>query len=98
MDEVVHDVSMLAQNFNNTIDHPIYYASQLMNNVEKNYTTTKKEVLTMIYVVKKFCHYLLGNTFIFFVGHQAFWHVVNKPIVTSWIAKWWYSCKNLISR
>jgi hypothetical protein len=55
-------------------------------------------VLTMIYVVKKFCHYLLGNTFIFFVGHQAFWHVVNKPIVTSWIAKWWYSCKNLISR
>jgi len=97
MDEVVHDVSMLAQNFNNTIDHPIYYASQLMNNVEKNYTTTKKEVLTMIYVVKKFCHYLLGNTFIFFVGHQTFWHVVNKPIVISWIAKWLVLLQELIS-
>jgi hypothetical protein len=79
---------MLVQNFNNTIGHPIYYTSQLKNNAQKNYTTIKKEVLAMIYVVKKFCHYLLANTFIFFVGHQALLHQVNKHVVTSWIAKW----------
>ncbi len=45
---------MFAQNFDNTIDRPIYYASQLMSNVEKNYFATKKEALIMIYVVKKF--------------------------------------------
>jgi hypothetical protein len=39
-------------------------------------------------MLSKNCHYLLGNTFIFFVGHQAFLHLVNKPIVTNWIAKW----------
>ncbi len=36
---------MLGQNQDNTIDRPIYYVSRLMNSVEKNYTTTEKEVL-----------------------------------------------------
>jgi hypothetical protein len=59
-----------------------------MNNVKKNYTTTKKEALTMIYVVKKFKHYLLANSFIFFVDHQALQYLVNKLIITSQIANW----------
>jgi hypothetical protein len=62
---------MLGQNPNNTIDRPIYYASRLMNSEEKNYTRVEKEALTMIYDVKKFRHYLLGNNFIFFIDHQA---------------------------
>jgi hypothetical protein len=60
---------MLAQNLNDTIDKPIYYANQLMTGVEMNYSTTKKEALAMIYVIKKFHHCLLGNNFTFFVDH-----------------------------
>jgi hypothetical protein len=60
---------ILGQNPDNTIDRPIYYASRLMNNAKKNYTTSEKEALAMIYVVKKFRHYLLRNDFIFFVDH-----------------------------
>jgi hypothetical protein len=74
--------AMLNQNPNNTIDRPIYYANRLMNNVEKNYTTIEKETLAMIYVVKKFRHYLLGNNFTFFMDHQALLYLVNKPIIT----------------
>ncbi len=62
---------MLGQNPDNTIDKLIYYANRLMNNAKKNYTTTEKEALVMIYVVKKFRHYLLRNSFIFFIDHQA---------------------------
>jgi hypothetical protein len=40
-----------------------------MNGAKKNYSTTKKEALAMIYAIKKFCHYLLGNNFTFFVDH-----------------------------
>jgi hypothetical protein len=40
-----------------------------MNSAEKNYKSIKKEALVMIYVMKKFRHYLLGNSFIFFVEH-----------------------------
>ncbi len=80
--------TMLSQNPNKTIDKPIYYACRLMNSVENNYTTTKKEALAIIYVVNKFMHYLLGNNFIFFVDHQALLCFVKKPIVTGWIARW----------
>jgi hypothetical protein len=79
---------MLGQNLDNTIDKLIYYANRLMNSVEKNYTTTKKEALAMIYDVKKFRHYLLGNSFVFYVDHQAFLYLVNKPRVTCQIARW----------
>jgi hypothetical protein len=39
----------------------------------------KKEAQAMIYVVKKFKHYLLANHFIFFVDHQALIYMVNRP-------------------
>ncbi len=42
-----------------------------MTKVEKNYSTTNKEALAMIYVIKKFRHYLLGNNFTLFVNHQT---------------------------
>jgi len=79
---------MLGQNLDNTIDKPIFYASRLMNSAKKNYITIEKEALAMIYVVKKFKHYLLHNNFVFYVDHQALLYLVNKPLVTSRIAKW----------
>ena len=55
---------------------------------EKNYTTTKREGLTMIYALKKFRYYLLANKFIFFVDHQALLYLVNKPCATGRIVRW----------
>jgi hypothetical protein len=39
----------------------------------------------MIHVVKRFQHYLLGNSFIFYVDHQTLLYLVNKMVLTSWI-------------
>ena len=61
---------------------PISYASRQLNVAEKNYTTTKREGLSMIYVVKKLRHYLLATQFVFFVDHQALLYLVNKPCCT----------------
>jgi hypothetical protein len=80
--------TMLAQNPSDTIDKPIYYASRLMIGAETNYSTIKKEAIAMIYDIKKFHHYLLGNSFTFFVDHQALIYLVNKPNVIGWIAQW----------
>lgn len=38
----------------------------------------------MVYAVKKFCHYLLANKFVFFMDHQS----VNKPYFTGCIVYW----------
>ncbi len=73
--------TMLIQNPNDTIDKPIYYASQLMIGVEKNYSTIEKEALAMISVIEKIFHYLLGNVFTFFVDHQTLIYLVNKLII-----------------
>ena len=80
---------MLAQPHEGNMDLPVSYASRQLNTAKKNYTTTEREGLSMIYVVKKFWHYLLANPFIFFVDHQALLYLlVNKPCSTGRIVRW----------
>jgi len=61
---------------------------QLLNNAKKNYTTTKREALVMVYTFHKYYHYLLSNKFVFDVDHMALFYLVKKPQVSSWIAQW----------
>lgn len=59
-----------------------------MNHAEKNYKTTKREGLLMLYVVNKFKHYLLANQFIFFVDHWPLLYLGNKPYAIDRIMRW----------
>ena len=52
---------ILAQPGEHNMDFPISYASRQLNSAKKNYTTTEREGLTMVYAVKNFRHYLLAN-------------------------------------
>ena len=79
---------ILAQPGEHNMDFPISYASRQLNMAEKNYTTMEREGLTMVYAVKKFCHYLLANKFVFFVDHQDLFYLVNKPCSTERIVRW----------
>ncbi|KAL2624213.1 hypothetical protein R1flu_008458 [Riccia fluitans] len=69
---------MLSQKDEEKKDHPIYYASRQLTNSEKDYSTTEREALGMIFSVRKFCHYLLGCEFVFHVDHYALKHLVQK--------------------
>jgi hypothetical protein len=77
---------VLTHGQDNNVDLPIYYVGRFLNQVEKNYTTTERKALAMIYAVKKFKHYLLTNHFIFFVDHQALVYMVNRPFISCYIA------------
>jgi hypothetical protein len=79
---------ILAYNLIGKIDQPIMYSSRLLNYVERNYTTAKREALAIVYALCKFKHYLLGNKFTFFVDHMALIYLVNKPQVFGRLAKW----------
>ncbi|KAL3680880.1 hypothetical protein R1sor_023836 [Riccia sorocarpa] len=50
--------AVLAQPQDPKIDLPIYFASRTLNNSEKDYITTEREALAMVYAVKKFKPYL----------------------------------------
>ena len=68
---------VLAQPGEKNMYFPISYASSQLNSAEKNYTTTEREGLSMVYAVKKFRHYLLANKFVFFVDHQALLYLIR---------------------
>ena len=80
--------SVLAQPYGDTMDHPNAYASEKLNKVERNYSTTEMEALSMIFVLQNFRHYLLANPFTFFTEHQPLKYLVNKPVHQGNIC-WW---------
>jgi hypothetical protein len=80
--------AMLSQNLIGKSDQPIVYAYKLLNRVEHNYSTIEREVLTMVFALHKFRHYLLGNKPIFYVNHMALFYLVNKPKVSRRVARW----------
>ena len=44
----------------------VYYASKTLNEAKRNYTTTEKEFLAVVYALDKFCAYLIGAGIIIF--------------------------------
>ena len=63
------------------MDHPIASTSKRLSKVEKNYYTTEREGLAMVYALQKFRHYLLGEHFKMYTDHSALKYLVNKPVL-----------------
>ena len=80
--------AMLAQIGDHGLDHLVYFTSRLLSKAEKNYNTTKRDALRMVYSVQIFKHYLLATPFTFYVDHQALMYLVNKPIIQGRISRW----------
>ncbi|GKB63472.1 putative nucleotidyltransferase, ribonuclease H [Tanacetum coccineum] len=50
---------------------PICYASKTLNNAQEHYTTTKKEVLAVVFSFDKFFHYLILSKTVVYTDHYA---------------------------
>nr|GEV97527.1 reverse transcriptase domain-containing protein [Tanacetum cinerariifolium] len=57
---------------------PIYYASKTMTEAQIHYTTTEKEMLTVVYAFEKFRPYLVLSKSIVYTDHSAFKYLLNK--------------------
>ena len=64
-----------------SIDNLISFASRKLSLVEKNYTTTERKGLEMVYALHKFIHYLLGGHFKMYTDHSALKYLVNKLVL-----------------
>lgn len=62
--------SVLSQKING-FEKPIAFASRTLIKREKNYSTTRKEMLLLVYFVKYFKSYLLGKKFIVRTDHNS---------------------------
>ena len=64
--------------------HPCCFVLRTLSSPERNYTTTEKELLAIVWAVKRLRQYLLGRKFKIQTEYQAL--------------KWLHKCKNPFSR
>ncbi|GJR42393.1 reverse transcriptase domain-containing protein [Tanacetum coccineum] len=57
---------------------PIYYASKTMTDAQEHYTTTKKELLAVVYAFEKFWPYLVLSKTIVYTDHSALKYLLAK--------------------
>jgi hypothetical protein len=58
--------------------HPMACARRKLSKSKKNYNTTEREGLAMLYALHNFRHYLLGKHFKMFTDHSSLKCLVNK--------------------
>jgi hypothetical protein len=80
--------AILAQPLVGELDHPIAFARKKLLESEKNYNTTERQGLAMVYTLQKFRHYLLGKHFKMFTDHYALKYLVNRSVLGGRICIW----------
>ena len=61
--------------------HSNTFTSMELSFTDKNYMTTEREGLAMVYALPKFRHYLLGGHFKMFTNHSVLKYLVNNPML-----------------
>ena len=81
-----------------TAEHPVYFASRALNRAERKYSTTRKELLAVLWALKTFRPYLLGAPFVLRTDHNALVWLMNFKEPEGQVARWLetlaeYDCK-----
>lgn len=63
----------------------IYYTNHMLDEVQINYKTTKKELLTTTFLLYKFKSYLVGSKVIVYTDHIVIKYLLKKKDAKSWL-------------
>ena len=66
----------------------VYYVSKTLNEAQRNYTTTEKELLAVVYALDKFRAYLIGSNIIIFTDHSALKYLLTKQNAKVRLIRW----------
>ncbi|RVW20777.1 Retrovirus-related Pol polyprotein from transposon opus [Vitis vinifera] len=66
----------------------IYYASKTLNEAQRNYTTTEKELLAVVFALDKFRAYLVGSFIIVFIDHSTLKYLLTKQNAKARLIRW----------
>nr|GEX85084.1 reverse transcriptase domain-containing protein [Tanacetum cinerariifolium] len=67
---------------------PIHYASKTMTEAQIHYTTTEKEMLSVVYAFEKFRPYLVLSKSIVYTDHLALKYLLSKQDAKPWLIQW----------
>ena len=66
----------------------IAYASRVLSRTERNYSTTRRELLAVLFGFKQFRQFLLGRHFVLRVDHSALTYLRKTPEIIGQAARW----------
>ena len=66
----------------------VYYASKTLNEAQRNYTTTEKELLAVVYALDKFRAYLVGSDIVIFTDHSTLKYLLTKQDAKARLIRW----------
>ena len=66
----------------------VYYASKTLNEAQRNYNTTEKELLAVVYAMDKFRSYLIGVEIIIFTDHSTLKYLLTKKNSKARLIRW----------
>ena len=66
----------------------IYYANKTFNEAQENYSTTKKQMLAMVFACEKFRPYILGSYVIIHTDHAAIKYLMAKKEAKPRLVRW----------
>ena len=67
---------------------PIAFASNTLNKAQRNYCTTKRELLAVVVYTKKFKHFLWGSDFTLRTDHSSLRWLLNFKDAEGMIGRW----------
>ena len=79
--------AVLSQGYNGK-EHPISFASRVLTEAEKNYSVIEKELLAIVFAIKKFRCYVYGHRFTIFCDHNPLQFIATMKDPTKRIARW----------
>ena len=80
--------AVLSQIGLDTVERPVYFASRTLNRAERKYSTTRKELLAVVWALKTFRPYLLGAPFVLRTDHNALVWLMNFKEPEGQVARW----------
>ena len=70
------------------VEVPIAFASNALNKAQRNYCTTKRELLAVVVYTKKFKHFLWGTDFTLRTDHSSLRWLLNFKDAEGMIGRW----------
>ncbi|CAH8556952.1 unnamed protein product [Dicrocoelium dendriticum] len=80
--------AVLSQLGSDGVERVVAYCSRSLSPRERNYCTTRKEMLALVYFIKQNRHYLLGRKFLVRTDHQSLRWLQNFKDPEGQIARW----------
>ena len=66
----------------------IYYSSRTLNDAQLNYTTIKKEMLSVMFACDKFRSYIIGSKVTAYTNHVAIRYLFSKKDAIPHLIQW----------